>query len=123
MTNINYWLVFAPIAIAVGYTVYLIWSLNKKSSGNEETRRISRAIQEGAQAYLVRQYKTVGFVALVLFVVLALLLNFTVALGFAVGAIVSAAAGFIGMGIAVRANASLILNDSCILDIDILYRF
>ncbi|OGI81576.1 sodium-translocating pyrophosphatase [Candidatus Nomurabacteria bacterium RIFCSPLOWO2_02_FULL_42_17] len=105
MTNINYWLVFAPIAIAVGYTVYLIWSLNKKSSGNEETRRISRAIQEGAQAYLVRQYKTVGFVALVLFVVLALLLNFTVALGFAVGAIVSAAAGFIGMGIAVRANA------------------
>src|SRR3989344_7552866 len=102
MTN---YIIFIPVAIAVGYTVYLIWSLNKKSSGSEEMRRISHAIQEGAQAYLARQYKTVGFVALVIFVILSFALSWVSAIGFLIGAVASAGAGFLGMSVAVRANA------------------
>ena len=76
-----------------------------KPAGNEEMRAISAAVQEGAQAYLTRQYTIIGAVALVLVVLLALALDGYTAIGFAIGGTFSAAAGFIGMNVSVRANS------------------
>src|SRR4051794_8758938 len=68
-------------------------------------RRLSAAVQEGAQAYLRRQYTTIGIVGVVLFIALIPLQNIRVAIGFAIGGLLSAAAGFIGMNVSVRSNA------------------
>jgi K(+)-stimulated pyrophosphate-energized sodium pump len=76
-----------------------------KSPGNEEMQRISFAVQEGAQAYLKRQYTIIGYVAIVLAVVLAIALDIETAIGFVIGGVLSGAAGFIGMNVSVRANA------------------
>jgi K(+)-stimulated pyrophosphate-energized sodium pump len=76
-----------------------------KSPGNEEMQRISAAVQEGAQAYLKRQYTIIGYVAIVLAVVLAIALDIETAIGFVIGGVLSGAAGFIGMNVSVRANA------------------
>lgn len=92
-------------AAAVVYGVLTTRSLLALSPGNETMRSLSAAVQEGASAYLRRQYTTIGIVGVVLFVVLIPLQNIEVAVGFAVGGILSAAAGFIGMNVSVRANA------------------
>ncbi len=76
----------------------------KLPSGTDRMREIAAAIQAGAKAYLTRQYKTVGLIALVLFFVLGFLWNWVTAVAFLLGAVLSAAAGFIGMNISVRAN-------------------
>ncbi|HXD59350.1 MAG TPA: sodium-translocating pyrophosphatase [Thermoleophilaceae bacterium] len=76
-----------------------------KSPGNEEMQRISAAVQEGAQAYLKRQYTIIAGVAVVLFLVLGLAIDWRTAIGFAIGGTFSGAAGFIGMNVSVRANA------------------
>ena len=76
-----------------------------KSPGNDEMQRISLAVQEGAQAYLRRQYTIIGYVAIVLAVVLAIALDIETAIGFVIGGVLSGAAGFIGMNVSVRANA------------------
>src|SRR5579884_3413717 len=68
-------------------------------------RTISAAVQEGARAYLNRQYTTIALVGVVLFVLLIPLQNIRVAIGFAIGGVCSAAAGYIGMNVSVRANA------------------
>ncbi|MDQ3851044.1 MAG: sodium-translocating pyrophosphatase [Actinomycetota bacterium] len=75
------------------------------SPGNERMMGISRAVQEGAGAYLKRQYTTIAVVGLILFVVLIPLQSIAVAVGFAIGGVLSASAGFIGMNVSVRANA------------------
>jgi len=75
------------------------------SPGNETMRGLSLAIQEGASAYLRRQYRTIGIVGVVLFLVLIPLQNIEVAIGFLIGGVASASAGFIGMNVSVRANA------------------
>ena len=100
----NY-LIFGPVVLAVFYTAYLALWLKKQSSGSDKMKEISRAIQEGSSAYLGRQYKTVGIVAVVLFVAIYLALGWLTAVGFLVGAIASALAGFLGMSVAVRSNA------------------
>jgi K(+)-stimulated pyrophosphate-energized sodium pump len=98
-------LVCALFGIAVG--IYLTWWVLQQPAGTERMREIARAIQEGAAAYLRRQYMTIGIVALVPFLAIGLYgqLGWGTAIGFLVGAAFSAAAGFIGMNVAVRSNS------------------
>jgi K(+)-stimulated pyrophosphate-energized sodium pump len=103
---------FAIVAAAagIGYGLYLTMWVIKLDAGNKEMQSIAQAIQEGASAYLNRQYKAVGVVAAVLFVVLWLAgmwsdkFGLVTAIGFLIGASASALAGYVGMNIAVRAN-------------------
>jgi K(+)-stimulated pyrophosphate-energized sodium pump len=90
--------------LAVAYGLLTTRSLLALSPGNERMVEISKAVQEGASAYLRRQYTTIGIVGVLLFVVLIPLQSIAVAAGFALGGILSAAAGFIGMNVSVRAN-------------------
>lgn len=100
-----YILIFGPVALAIIYSVAIIIWLGRQSAGSEAMQKISRAIQEGAAAFLNRQYATVAYAASPLFIVIYLLLGGNTALGFAVGAFASALAGYIGMNVAVRSNA------------------
>ncbi|HKP90554.1 MAG TPA: sodium-translocating pyrophosphatase, partial [Thermoleophilaceae bacterium] len=95
----------ACAAAAVVYGLLTSRWLLKKSPGNERMQEISKAVQEGAQAYLRRQYTLIGIVAVVLAVALLIALNWRVAVGFVIGGVLSASAGFIGMNVSVRANA------------------
>jgi K(+)-stimulated pyrophosphate-energized sodium pump len=103
---------FASVAAAagIGYGLYLTMWVIKLDAGNKEMQSIAQAIQEGASAYLNRQYKAVGVVAAVLFIVLWLAgmwsdkFGLVTAIGFLIGASASALAGYVGMNIAVRAN-------------------
>jgi K(+)-stimulated pyrophosphate-energized sodium pump len=92
-------------AAAVVYGVLTTRSLLALSPGNETMRTLSAAIQEGASAYLRRQYTTIAIVGVVLFIALIPLQNIEVAIGFAIGGVLSAAAGFIGMNVSVRSNS------------------
>ena len=103
-TNLTYLLAYGSGILAVLYGLFLIWRILKSPAGNPKMQQIATAIQEGASAYLARQYKTVSVIALILAVVLYFALGWQTALGFLVGAILSAAAGFIGMNVSVRAN-------------------
>ena len=91
-------------ALAVIYGIVLVVWILKKSQGSEKMQEIAGAIQQGASAYLTKQYTYVAMVAAVLFLILGFGLNWKTAVGFLVGAVLSAAAGFIGMSVAVRAN-------------------
>ena len=97
--------------LAVAYGAYLTRWVLQQSPGNERMREIQAAIQEGASAYLNRQYRTVGVVAVVVAALLLIAgiwsddLGWKVALGFIIGAVLSALAGYVGMNTAVRANA------------------
>ncbi len=99
-------LVFALMcgAIALAYGVISIRWVLAKSEGNDEMRRIAQAIQEGASAYMRRQYMTIAIVGVVIFVLLWAVISVGSAIGFLIGAVLSGAAGFIGMHVAVRAN-------------------
>ncbi len=90
---------------ALVYGVVTSRSLLALSPGNERMRAISAAVQEGAGAYLNRQYTTIAGVGAVLFILLIPLQNIRVAIGFLIGGLLSAAAGYIGMNVSVRANA------------------
>ena len=99
-------LAIAAAVLAIIYGVVQTQRLMSASAGSEKMQEIASAIQEGANAYLKRQYTTIAIVGAVVFVLLAVLSQFgiLVAIGFALGAILSGAAGFIGMLISVRAN-------------------
>ncbi len=91
---------------AVGYGFITIKWIMAKPMGNDEMIKIATAVQEGASAYLDRQYKTIGMVGVALFVIIGLSpIGWHSAVGFAIGAILSGAAGYIGMNISVRSNA------------------
>jgi K(+)-stimulated pyrophosphate-energized sodium pump len=101
----NYlWLVIAAGALGVLYGAFQTASLMKASTGNDRMREIAAAIQEGASAYLRRQYTTIGIVGIVILIAAWFLIGQWAALGFLVGSILSGAAGFAGMLISVRAN-------------------
>ncbi len=92
--------------VAIGYGLYLTFWLLSQPAGSERMQEIGRAIQEGAAAYLKKQYTTIAIVAVVPFLILGFYneLGWGTAIGFLIGAVLSAAAGFIGMNVAVRSN-------------------
>ena len=103
MTN-YLWLVIAAGALGVLYGLIQTASLMKAETGNDKMREIAAAIQEGASAYLKRQYTTIGMVGVVILIAAWLLIGQYAAIGFVIGAVLSGLAGFAGMLISVRAN-------------------
>jgi K(+)-stimulated pyrophosphate-energized sodium pump len=99
-------IIFAIVCsvIAIVYGLLLARNILKKSAGNDKMKEIALAIQQGAKAYLNRQYKTIAIIAIILFIILIPTLGVKTAIGFLVGAVFSALAGYIGMNVSVRAN-------------------
>ncbi|MGO9444086.1 MAG: sodium-translocating pyrophosphatase [Thiobacillaceae bacterium] len=101
-TGVIFALVCGVLAIAYG-VISRSWILSLPT-GSTRMQEIAAAVQEGAQAYLKRQYTTIGMVGVVLFVVIALALSWKTAIGFLIGAVLSGSAGFVGMNVSVKAN-------------------
>ncbi|WP_395019982.1 sodium-translocating pyrophosphatase [Dongia sp.] len=99
-----YWLVIAAGVLALIYGFWATRSVLAASAGNARMQEIAAAVQEGAKAYLNKQYTTIGIVGVIVAVILAVALSKLSALGFIIGAILSGLTGYIGMNVSVRAN-------------------
>src|SRR4051812_33241253 len=98
------WAIIGCGALSIVYGIWAIQSVMSADAGTQRMQEIAAAIAEGAQAYLKRQYMTIAMVGVVVFIGILFLLGKWVAIGFLIGAILSGAAGFIGMNVSVRAN-------------------
>ncbi|MBK1721067.1 sodium-translocating pyrophosphatase [Thiocystis violacea] len=103
-TDFVLWFAISAGALAVIFGLVVVAWINAQSAGSDRMQEIAAAIQAGAQAYLNRQYSTIAIVGAALFVVLWLVLDLATAGGFAIGALLSGLAGYIGMNVSVRAN-------------------
>ncbi|HEX7025884.1 MAG TPA: sodium-translocating pyrophosphatase [Gammaproteobacteria bacterium] len=101
---IAYFAVLGCAVVALIYGIYATRSVLASPAGTARMQEIASAIQEGAGAYLNRQYRTIGIVGIIVGIVLGFALNVWVAIGYFIGAILSGAAGYIGMNVSVRAN-------------------
>ncbi|MGH8162761.1 MAG: sodium/proton-translocating pyrophosphatase, partial [Rhodanobacteraceae bacterium] len=97
------WIALACAVVAILYGVFSAGWIMKQSTGNERMREIALAIQVGARAYLNRQYSTIAIAGVILFVIIGFALHWPTAIGFAIGAILSGATGYIGMNVSVQA--------------------
>jgi K(+)-stimulated pyrophosphate-energized sodium pump len=98
------WLIVLCGVLAIIYAIWATAWVMRADPGSAKMQEISAAVREGAQAYLRRQYTTIAIVGVVIFLIVGYLLGWLVAVGFAVGAILSGSAGFIGMNVSVRSN-------------------
>jgi K(+)-stimulated pyrophosphate-energized sodium pump len=98
------WIIIGLGALSIVYAIVTAQQVMAADAGNRRMQEIAEAVREGAQAYLKRQYLTIAVVGAVIFVAVGLLLGWLVAFGFLIGAVLSGAAGFIGMNVSVRAN-------------------
>ena len=98
------WIVIACAVIALAYGIYLTTSVMAAATGTDRMREIAAAVQEGARAYLNRQYLTIGLVGIVVGAILWAFLGYHVGVGYFIGAILSGAAGYVGMNVSVRSN-------------------
>jgi K(+)-stimulated pyrophosphate-energized sodium pump len=102
--NTALWFALGSALLAVIYGLFSVGWVLGRSPGSQRMQTIAAAVQEGAKAYMNRQYTTIGIVGVVLFLLLGILLNWYTAIGFAIGAFFSGLAGYIGMFVSVRAN-------------------
>src|SRR5215469_16426735 len=98
------WLIILCAVLALTYAIWATFSVMQADPGSPRMQEVAAAVREGAQAYLRRQYTTIGVVGIVIFLIIGYFLGWLVGVGFAIGAILSGAAGFIGMNVSVRAN-------------------
>jgi K(+)-stimulated pyrophosphate-energized sodium pump len=98
------WLIVLCGVLALVYAIWATFSVMQADPGSPRMQEIAAAVREGAQAYLRRQYTTIGVAGIVIFLIVGYFLGWLVGIGFAIGAILSGAAGFIGMNVSVRAN-------------------
>src|ERR1700745_3990813 len=98
------WLIVLCGVLAIIYAIWATRSVMQSDAGSARMQEISAAVREGAQAYLKRQYTTIAIVGIVIFLIVGYFLGWLVAVGFAIGAVLSGLAGFIGMNVSVRAH-------------------
>src|SRR5579884_2267281 len=104
LSDSSLWYVGGAGLLALVWAVYLIVWVLRQSQGTDRMQEISRAVQEGATAYLNRQYTIIAAIGAVIFLVLGVGINWVTALLFLLGAVLSGGTGYIGMNISVRAN-------------------